>query len=119
MRSIVSRCSGAREAALILAAAALLASPGAAARISAQPGQRNQNSGPQTQNLADVEVHTLHVQGSVYMLVGAGGNITLQVGDEGVPLVDTSFEQMSDKVVAAIRRLSDKPIRYIINTHAH
>jgi cyclase len=71
------------------------------------------------QNPADGAVHVLHVQGSVYMLVGAGGNITLQVGDEGVLLVDTSLEQMSDKVVAAIRTLSDKPIRYIINTHAH
>jgi cyclase len=71
------------------------------------------------QNVDKVDVHILHVQGNVYMLVGAGGNITLQVGDEGVLLVDTSFEQMSDKVVAAIRTLSDKPIRYIINTHAH
>src|SRR5882762_1112330 len=71
------------------------------------------------QNVDKVDVHVLHVQGSVYMLVGAGGNITLQVGDEGVLLVDTSFEQMSAKVVAAIRTLSDKPIRYIINTHAH
>src|SRR5262249_9685247 len=71
------------------------------------------------QNLADAAVHVLHVQGNVYMLVGAGGNITLQVGDEGVLLVDTSLEQMSDKVVAPIRTVSDKPIRYIINTHAH
>jgi len=73
----------------------------------------------QTQNLDKVEVHVLHVQGSVYMLVGAGGNITVQAGDEGVLLVDTSYEQMSAKVVAAIRTFSDKPIRYIINTHVH
>jgi glyoxylase-like metal-dependent hydrolase (beta-lactamase superfamily II) len=73
----------------------------------------------QTQNLDNVEVHLLHVQGNVYMLVGAGGNITVQVGDEGVLLVDTSYEQMSAKVVAAIRTLSNKPIRYIINTHVH
>jgi cyclase len=73
----------------------------------------------QTQNLDTVEVHVLHVQGNVYMLVGAGGNITVQAGDEGVLLVDTSYEQMSPKVVAAIRTFSDKPIRYIINTHVH
>jgi cyclase len=73
----------------------------------------------QTQNLDQVEVHVLHVQGGVYMLVGAGGNITVQAGDEGVLLVDTSYEQMSPKVVAAIRTFSDKPIRYIINTHVH
>jgi len=73
----------------------------------------------QTQNLDNVEVHVLHVQGNVYMLVGAGGNITVQIGDDGVLLVDTSYEQMSQKVVAAIRTLSNKPIRYIINTHVH
>jgi cyclase len=73
----------------------------------------------QTQNLDKVEVHVLHVQGNVYMLVGAGGNITAQIGDDGVLLVDTSYEQMSAKVVAAIRTLSNKPIRYIINTHVH
>ena len=73
----------------------------------------------QTQNLDKVEVHVLHVQGNVYMLVGAGGNITVQIGDDGVLLVDTSYEQMSQKVVAAIRTLSNKPIRYIINTHVH
>ena len=73
----------------------------------------------QTQNLDTVEVHVLHVQGNVYMLVGAGGNITVQIGDDGVLLVDTSYEQMSQKVVAAIRTLSNKPIRYIINTHVH
>jgi len=73
----------------------------------------------QTQNLDKVEVHVLHVQGNVYMLVGAGGNITVQIGDDGVLLVDTSYEPMSSKVVAAIRTLSNKPIRYIINTHVH
>jgi len=72
----------------------------------------------QNQRSANVEVHLLPVQGSVYMLVGAGGNITLQVGNEGVLLVDTSYEEMSDKVVAVIRTLSDKPIRYILNTNA-
>jgi glyoxylase-like metal-dependent hydrolase (beta-lactamase superfamily II) len=59
------------------------------------------------------------VQGNVYMLVGAGGNITLQVGKEGVLLVDTGLAPMSDKVLAAVRELSNKPIRYIVNTHVH
>jgi glyoxylase-like metal-dependent hydrolase (beta-lactamase superfamily II) len=68
------------------------------------------------------EVHTLPVQGQVYMLVttgAAGGNVTLQVGDDGVLLVDTSVPQVTNQFVAEIRKLSDKPIRYIINTHAH
>ena len=68
----------------------------------------------------DVEVGVLHVQGNVYIVVGAGGNITAQVGDDGVLLVDTQTAEMSDKIVDAIRELSpDKPIREIINTHHH
>ncbi|PYQ94594.1 MAG: hypothetical protein DMF97_18325, partial [Acidobacteria bacterium] len=62
----------------------------------------------------------LPVQGNVYMLVGGGGgNITVQAGDEGVLLVDTSVEPLSDNVLKAIRSVSTKPIRYIINTHVH
>ena len=58
------------------------------------------------------------MQGSVYMIAGAGGNITVQVGDDGVLVVDTGAAPMSDKVVAAIRKLSDKPIHLILNTDA-
>ncbi|PYS30489.1 MAG: hypothetical protein DMG11_04935 [Acidobacteria bacterium] len=65
------------------------------------------------------EIKTFHVQGNVYMLVGAGGNIAVQTGDEGVLVVDTGVAQTRDKVLAAIRQLSTKPIRWMINTHAH
>jgi len=65
------------------------------------------------------EIKTFHVQGNVYMLVGAGGNIAVQTGDEGVLVVDTGSAATRDKVLAAIRKLSTKPIRWIINTHAH
>src|SRR5438067_1387886 len=68
----------------------------------------------------EAEVHVLPVQGNIYMLVGAeGGNVTLQAGDDGVLLVDTSVERLSDSVVKAIRTVTNKPIRYIINTHVH
>ena len=67
----------------------------------------------------DGEIHVLPVQGNVYMLVGAGGNIAVQIGDEGVLVVDTGVAAMGDKVLAAIRKLSSKPIRYIVNTHLH
>ena len=67
----------------------------------------------------DGEVHVLPVQGNVYMIVGAGGNITVQIGDLGVVVVDTGTAAMSDKVIAAIRKLSSKPIQYIVNTHVH
>jgi len=51
------------------------------------------------------------------MISGAGGNIAVQVGSMGVAIVDTGNGTMSDEVMAAIRKLSDKPLQYIINTH--
>jgi glyoxylase-like metal-dependent hydrolase (beta-lactamase superfamily II) len=78
--------------------------------------QENQSGAQQSRNGDDAEIHVLPVQGNVYMLVGAGGNITVQADKEGILLVDTGLAPMSDKVYAAIRTISDKPIRYIINT---
>jgi len=66
----------------------------------------------------DGEIHTLPVQGNVYMLVGGGGNTTVQVGKDGVLVVDTKLAAQADKLIAAIRKISDKPIRYVINTSA-
>ncbi len=65
------------------------------------------------------------VQGNVYLLVGAGGNITLSVGRDGVLMVDTGVAAMTDRVLAKIEELSreldptgpTRPIRYIVNTH--
>jgi len=70
----------------------------------------------QNQNLNSVEIHILPVQGNVYMLAGAGGNITVQVGNDGVLIVDTQYAPLSEKILAAIRTLSKGPIRYVINT---
>lgn len=66
-----------------------------------------------------VEIDVLPVQGNVYMIVGAGGNIAMQVGDEGVVLVDTQFAQVSERILAAIRAMTSKPILAVINTHVH
>ena len=73
--------------------------------------------GQQNPNLNNVEIHVLPAQGNVYMLVGAGGNVTLQVGGDGVLVVDTQVAPLSDKLLAAIRTLSKGPIRYIVNTN--
>ena len=73
----------------------------------------------QNQNFDNVEVHVLPVQGNVYMLVGAGGNITVRVGQEGILVVDTQFAPLAPKVLSAIRALSKAPIRYVVNTHYH
>jgi len=75
---------------------------------------------PQTpQSLDNVQIKVLPVQGNIYMLSGAGGNITLQVGKEGVLVVDTEFGPLVPQIMAEIRKLSKGPIRYIVNTHVH
>jgi cyclase len=65
------------------------------------------------------ELHTLHVQGNVYMIAGAGGNVTVQTGDDGILLVDSGLPGNTDKLIAEVRKISKGPIRYLINTHVH
>jgi len=72
-----------------------------------------------TQAPAAASIESLRVGGNVYMLVGAGGNIAVQTGDEGVLVVDTGLAQNAPAVLAAIKKLSDKPIRWVLNTHFH
>ena len=71
---------------------------------------------PQKPDWSKLEVETLHVQGQVYLIAGAGGNIAAQVGDGGVLFVDSGYEQMAPKVLAAMRKLSNKTLRTIIST---
>ena len=71
------------------------------------------------QDFSAVELSVLPVQGNIYMLAGAGGNISVQVGDEGVLVVDTQFAPLAPKIMAEIEKLSKGPVRFIINTHAH
>lgn len=61
----------------------------------------------------------LHVQGNLYMLVGPDGNSAVQIGEDGVLVVDTMTAAEADMLLEAIRSLSPKPIRWIINTHVH
>jgi cyclase len=75
-------------------------------------------SAQQDQRPETPAVHILHVQGRVYMFVGGGSNITVQLGDEAVVLVDTGTSQMSEQVLMGIRTLSQKPIEFIVNTSA-
>jgi len=65
------------------------------------------------------DVHVWPVRDNIYMIVGAGGNITVQTGKDGVLVVDSGLANMSDKVLAAIRSISKGPIRYLVNTHYH
>jgi len=74
---------------------------------------------PPQQNPDNVQLTMAPVQGNVYVLMGDGGNITVQVGKDGVMLVDTGFAPLAPKAMAEIRKLSDGPIRWIVNTHVH
>jgi glyoxylase-like metal-dependent hydrolase (beta-lactamase superfamily II) len=65
-------------------------------------------------------VRSLHVQGNVWMISAGVVNVVVQIGDQGVLLVDSGTEAAADAILAEVRRLAgDKPIRYIVNTHAH
>ncbi len=80
------------------------------------PQQSNQATGAEPN---DGQIYILPVQGNVYMLVGDGGNIAVQVGDEGAFVVDTGAGKLSDRVIAAIRTLTPRPIQFIVNTSLH
>src|SRR4030095_5072160 len=66
----------------------------------------------------DGNVEVVPVQGNVHLVAGSGANITVLVDPDGVLVVDTSVAAMSEKVLAALKTISDKPIRQIINTSA-
>jgi glyoxylase-like metal-dependent hydrolase (beta-lactamase superfamily II) len=76
-------------------------------------------SQPPQINPDTAKLTTAPVQGKVYVLMGDGGNITVQVGKDGVMLVDTGFAPLAPKAMAEIRKLSDGPVRWIVNTHVH
>ena len=73
----------------------------------------------QQQDFSAVVIKTHQVAGNVYYLEGQGGNVGLLVGDDGVLMIDDQFAPLSEKLQAAIKALSNKPIRMLINTHIH
>jgi cyclase len=88
-----------------------------AAGVRALAAQATSGAGqPRAAENHDPVIHAFKVQGNVWMLVGGGANIAMQVGKEGVMLVDTGASGMTDAILAAIRTVSDGPIRYVVNT---
>ena len=73
----------------------------------------------QDQDFSKVQMKVTKVSGSVYMLEGAGGNIGASVGDDGIVIVDDQFAPLADKIKAALKGITDKPVRFVINTHYH
>src|SRR5690349_24842720 len=73
----------------------------------------------QDQDFSKVEIKVIKVAGNVYMLQGAGGNIGASVGEDGIVIVDDQYAPLADKIQAALKGITDKPVRFVINTHYH
>jgi len=71
------------------------------------------------QDFSKVEIKVTKVSGNIYMLEGAGGNIAASVGEDGIVIVDDQFAPLAEKIQAALKGITDKPVRFIINTHYH
>jgi glyoxylase-like metal-dependent hydrolase (beta-lactamase superfamily II) len=71
------------------------------------------------QDFDKVEIQTQKLADTVYMMTGAGGNIGLSVGEDAVFVIDDQFAPLTPKIQAAIAKLSDKPVKFVLNTHWH
>src|SRR5438046_7935672 len=71
------------------------------------------------QDFSKVEIKATKVAGNVYMLEGSGGNIGVSVGEDGIVIVDDQFAPLAPKIKAALKELTDKPLRFVLNTHFH
>lgn len=70
-------------------------------------------------DFSKVEIQTRKLAGSVYMMTGSGGNLGLSVGDDAVFLIDDQFAPLTPKIQAAIAKITDKPVKFVVNTHWH
>jgi glyoxylase-like metal-dependent hydrolase (beta-lactamase superfamily II) len=112
--------SASKFAVLVSATAALCLSAGPGSALAQGPGI----------DYASIEILTEKIAPNLYLLSGsagadpghqdgAGGRIGVLVGPDGIFMVDSQYAQITDKVVAAIRKISPQPIRFLVNTHLH
>ena len=76
-------------------------------------------AGAQQRNFDATVIKTTKLTESLYMLEGEGGNIGVSVGEDGIMVIDDQFAPLTPKILAAIRAISDKPLKYLLNTHVH
>ncbi len=76
-------------------------------------------SGFAQRDFSAVQMKTTHVAGNVYMLEGAGGNIGVSVGEDGILIVDDQFAPLADKIRAALKDIGEGKLKFILNTHWH
>jgi cyclase len=86
----------------------------AAALLAGAPAPHAQQIDP-----AQVEIAAQELAPGLYMLVGRGGNMGLSIGPDGAFLIDDQYAPLSDKIKAAIAKLTPKPVRFVVNTHWH
>jgi len=65
------------------------------------------------------EIHASPLRDNLYLLQGIGGNIVVSVGTDGTLIVDDEYRELNAKLMAAIEKITDRPVRYVINTHWH
>src|SRR5690349_16500350 len=73
----------------------------------------------QHEDFSKVQMKVTHVAGGIYMLEGAGGNIGVSVGEDGIVIVDDEYAPLADKIRSALKSITDKPVRFVVNTHYH
>src|SRR6185312_12115362 len=71
------------------------------------------------QDFSKVEIKTHQVASNFYYLEGQGGNVGVLIGDDGVLMIDDQFAPLTEKIMAAVKALSQKPVRMLVNTHVH
>ena len=82
-----------------------------------RPAAQQRPPAPQLTSASD-DIEVLQLQPNFYVIAGAGGNIAVQIGADGVVIVDTGSAAAVEQVLAQIQKLTRQPIRYIINTNA-
>jgi len=71
------------------------------------------------QDFSKVEIKATHIAGNIHMLEGSGGNIGVSVGADGILIVDDQFAPLADKIRAALKKIGEGKLRYVLNTHWH
>ena len=109
-----------RLSAAVLAACALMSvSPRAQAPAAPGRGGQAPAGGGGQPDMSAIQIKTTKIGPNFYTLEGNGGVIGVQTGPDGVFMVDSQFAPLTEKIVAAIKQVSDKPIRFMVNTHMH
>ena len=70
-------------------------------------------------SILGVQIKVTKVAGSVYMIEGEGGNIAASVGEDGIVVVDDQYAPLAEKIQAALKTVTNKPISFVVNTHYH